>query len=109
MRDRDAEVIWTVLRKAGRRELSERYDGFVVEGGSDGAPFPAACTEEAEGSALELTRYRVDLVKAGWGWPGKATTDKPSTSYADVTHDVAGSHPARRMSSWADTIGYRSM
>ncbi|MEV0345422.1 hypothetical protein AB0H88_06635 [Nonomuraea sp. NPDC050680] len=56
-----------VLHKAGRREFSERHDGFVVEGGDDAAPFLNACTEEAEGSAPELTRYRVDLVKARLG------------------------------------------
>ncbi|MGV9386901.1 hypothetical protein ACWDRB_64740 [Nonomuraea sp. NPDC003707] len=66
VRDRDAEVIRTVLRKAGRREFSERHDGFVVEGGDDRAPFLVACTEEAGGSAPELTRYQVDLVKAGY-------------------------------------------
>ncbi|MBB5782025.1 hypothetical protein [Nonomuraea jabiensis] len=66
VRDRDAEGIRTVLRKAGRREFSERHDGFVVEGGGDGAPFLVACTEEARGSAPELMRYRVDLVKAGY-------------------------------------------
>ncbi|MEU7838898.1 MULTISPECIES: hypothetical protein [unclassified Nonomuraea] len=46
-RDRDAEVIRTVLRKAERREFSERHDGFV-EGGDDGAPFLVACAVEAE-------------------------------------------------------------
>lgn len=66
VRGRDTEVIRTVLRKAGRREFSERHDGFVVEGGNDGAPFLVACTEDAEGSALELRRYRADLVKAGY-------------------------------------------
>ncbi|MGI5290493.1 hypothetical protein ACQEVF_45205 [Nonomuraea polychroma] len=32
----------------------------------DGAPFLVACTEGVEGSAPELTRHRVDLVKAGY-------------------------------------------
>ncbi|GAA2701208.1 hypothetical protein GCM10010412_098810 [Nonomuraea recticatena] len=66
MRDRNAEVIRTVLHTAGRREFSERHDGFVVEGGDDGAPFLVACTDEAKRSAPQLTRYQVDLVKAGY-------------------------------------------
>ncbi|MGN9847048.1 hypothetical protein ACTMTI_54090 [Nonomuraea sp. H19] len=66
VRDRDAEVIRTVLRQAGRREFSERHDGFVVEGGDGGAPFLVACTEEAEKSSPEVRRYQVDLVKAGY-------------------------------------------
>ncbi|MBB5785252.1 hypothetical protein [Nonomuraea jabiensis] len=49
-----------MLRKAGRREFSERHDGFVVEAGGDGAPFLVACTDEAGGSAPELARYRVE-------------------------------------------------
>ncbi|WP_156056133.1 hypothetical protein [Streptosporangium roseum] len=47
VRDRDAEVIRTVLRKAGSREFSERHGGFVVEGGQDGAPFAIACADDA--------------------------------------------------------------
>ncbi|MEU5869161.1 hypothetical protein OIE67_20085 [Nonomuraea fuscirosea] len=53
-RDRDAEVIRTVLRKAGRREFSERHGGFVVEGGGDGRPFHVACADDGEASAQEL-------------------------------------------------------
>lgn len=66
VRDRDAKVIRTVLRKAGRREFSERHVGFVVEGGDGGAPFRVACADAAEMSARELTRYQVDLLKAGY-------------------------------------------
>ncbi|MGW4412381.1 hypothetical protein ACWEJ6_50875 [Nonomuraea sp. NPDC004702] len=66
VRDRDAEVIRMVLRKAGRREFSERRDGFVVEGGEDGAPFLVACTDDAEVSMQELPRYEAALLKAGY-------------------------------------------
>ncbi|WP_371786474.1 hypothetical protein [Streptosporangium subroseum] len=46
--DQDAEVIRTVLRKAGRREFSERDGGFVVEGGEGGAPFAITCADDAD-------------------------------------------------------------
>ncbi|NRQ37093.1 hypothetical protein HII36_35435 [Nonomuraea sp. NN258] len=64
-RDRDAEVVRTVLRKAGRREFSEGHAGFVVEGGGDGKPFHVASAGAAEESAQELARYSDDLRKAG--------------------------------------------
>ncbi|MGW4412941.1 hypothetical protein ACWEJ6_53880 [Nonomuraea sp. NPDC004702] len=82
VRDRDAEVIRTVLRKAGRREFSEGQSGFVVEGGGDGAPFLIACADDAVVCAQELPRYEAALLKAGyrvepdpgdnqvlWAWP----------------------------------------
>ncbi|MBT2225104.1 hypothetical protein [Nonomuraea sp. NEAU-A123] len=54
-----------MLRKAGRREFSERHGGFVVEGGGDGRPFQVACADDAEASAQEeLSRYSDDLRKA---------------------------------------------
>ncbi|TMR89909.1 hypothetical protein EJK15_58200 [Nonomuraea basaltis] len=63
----DAEVIRTTLRKTGRREFSERHDGFVVDGGENGAPFLIAYTDDdAEVSAQELTRSQVDLGQAGY-------------------------------------------
>ncbi|MGN9845829.1 hypothetical protein ACTMTI_47680 [Nonomuraea sp. H19] len=65
-RDRDAEVIRTVLRKAGRREFSERHGRFVVEGAGDGRPFQVACADDAEASAQELARYSGDLRKPGY-------------------------------------------
>ncbi len=64
--DRDAEVIRTVLRKAGRREFSERHGGFVVEGGGGGRPFQVACADDAEAPAQELAQYSDDLRKAGY-------------------------------------------
>ncbi|MFI6457032.1 hypothetical protein ACIBF6_36420 [Streptosporangium amethystogenes] len=57
VRDRDAEVIRTVLRQAGRREFSERHGRFVVEGGEDGAPFAISCADDADISPQELGRY----------------------------------------------------
>ncbi|MGV9778731.1 hypothetical protein [Streptosporangium sp. NPDC003464] len=66
VRDRDTEVVRTVLRKAGRREFGERHGGFVVEGGDDGAPFRVACADDAENSVRELLRYEADLLKAGY-------------------------------------------
>ncbi|GAA0826808.1 hypothetical protein ACFQVD_11485 [Streptosporangium amethystogenes subsp. fukuiense] len=65
-RDRDAEIIRAVLRKAGHREFSERHGGFVVEGGSGGRSFQVACADDAETSALELARYSDDLRTAGY-------------------------------------------
>ncbi|MEV5893808.1 hypothetical protein [Nonomuraea fuscirosea] len=65
-RGRDAEVIRSVLRKAGRREFGDRHGGFVVEGGGDGGPFQVACADGAETSASELARYCDDLRKAGY-------------------------------------------
>ncbi|MGI5156914.1 hypothetical protein [Microbispora sp. CA-102843] len=55
-----------MLRKAGRREFSERQGGFVVEGGGDGRPFQVACTDAAEVSAQEFAQYSDDLRKAGY-------------------------------------------
>ncbi|MDF2706437.1 MAG: hypothetical protein K0R62_2089 [Nonomuraea muscovyensis] len=66
VRDRDAEVIRTVLRKAGSREFSERHGGFVVEGGQDGAPFAIACADDADIAVRELARYEEALRKAGY-------------------------------------------
>ncbi|MFF4624164.1 hypothetical protein [Nonomuraea jabiensis] len=69
VRDRDAEAIRSVLRTAGRREFGERQDGFVVEGGNDGAPFVIACTGNAEAAgvaAAELARYEAALLTAGY-------------------------------------------
>ncbi|MCG5219254.1 hypothetical protein [Streptosporangium sp. KLBMP 9127] len=43
-----------MLRKAGRREFSERHGGFVVEGSGDGKPFQVA--DDAEVSAQKLAR-----------------------------------------------------
>jgi hypothetical protein len=65
VRDRAAEVVRTVLRKARRREFGERHGGFVVEGGGEGAPFLIACADDAEVCAQELARYEADLLKAG--------------------------------------------
>ncbi|MFF5213126.1 hypothetical protein [Streptosporangium sp. NPDC000396] len=61
-----AEVIRAVLRKAGRREFSERHGGLVVAGGGDGRPFQVACADDAEVPAQELARYSGALLKAGY-------------------------------------------
>ncbi|MFF4779041.1 hypothetical protein ACFY05_40080 [Microtetraspora fusca] len=66
VRDRDAEVIRTVLRKAGSRKFSERHGGFVVEGGQDGAPFAIACADDADIAVRELARYKEALRKVGY-------------------------------------------
>jgi hypothetical protein len=66
LRDRDAEVIRTVLRKSGQREFREGQGGFVVEGGNDGAPFVLACADDAEVAVRELARYEAALLKAGY-------------------------------------------
>lgn len=66
VREHDAEVIRAALRTAGRREFGERQDGFVVEGGHDGAPFVIAYTGDAEASAAELARYEAALLTAGY-------------------------------------------
>ncbi|MET8160581.1 hypothetical protein ABZT47_29845 [Sphaerisporangium sp. NPDC005289] len=75
-RDRDAEVIRTVLRKAGCREFSERHGGFVVEGGGDGKPFQVPCADDAKASALELARCSDDLRKAGYRVVAEAGDDQ---------------------------------
>ncbi|MEU4607525.1 DUF4326 domain-containing protein [Kribbella sp. NPDC023972] len=68
-RDRDAEAIRQVLRRAGFRDVGERYlDGFAVEGASaseDGAePFAVAYCGEFDASVL--ARYRTALEQAGF-------------------------------------------
>lgn len=66
MRDRDAEVIRTVLRKAGSREFSEHHGGFVVEGGQNGVPFAIACADDADIAVRDLARHEEALRKAGY-------------------------------------------
>jgi hypothetical protein len=65
-RDRDAEGIRQVLRKAGRREFSDRHRGFAVEGGDGGDPFLVACADDAGAAAAELPRYEAALRAAGY-------------------------------------------
>ncbi|MEV4752812.1 hypothetical protein AB0K21_41240 [Streptosporangium sp. NPDC049248] len=43
-RDRDAEQVRDVLRRAGLSEFGEDRDGFVVKGGEIGQPFAVAFT-----------------------------------------------------------------
>jgi hypothetical protein len=66
VRDRDAEGVWEVLRKAGHREFSDRHGGFAVEDGHDGAPLTVACADDPVVSAAELPRYEAALRAAGY-------------------------------------------
>jgi hypothetical protein len=66
VRDRDAEQIRAVLRRARHRELTERQDGFVVEGGGGGTPFLVACTGENSAAAAEVAAYAQVLAAAGF-------------------------------------------
>jgi len=69
LRDRDAEVVRRVLRRAGFRDVGERrVDGFAVEGANaseDGdQPLAVAYCGNAEATAT-LDRYRRVLQRAG--------------------------------------------
>ncbi|GAA2702961.1 hypothetical protein [Nonomuraea recticatena] len=66
VRDRDAETIRTVLRKAGLREFSERHGGFLVEGGYDGGPFLVAFADDSEPAVRELAQCEAALLRAGY-------------------------------------------
>ncbi len=66
VRDRDAEGVREVLRKAGRREFGDDHGGFAVEGGHGGDPFMVACADDARVSAAELPRYEAALRAAGY-------------------------------------------
>jgi hypothetical protein len=69
-RDRDAEAIRALLRRAGHREFSERRGGFAVEGANasqDGPePFSVTCTDDKLLAAGELGRYSALLRGAGY-------------------------------------------
>ncbi|QKG18495.1 hypothetical protein [Actinomadura verrucosospora] len=68
-RDRDAEMIRAVLRRAGRPEFRRPGDGFYVDGGNDGKPFLVACASRARRRALspaaEIAAYTTALRAAG--------------------------------------------
>lgn len=68
-RDRDAETIRKVLRKAGRPEFGHPGDGFFVDGGYAGGPFLVACASRARrrtlSPAAEMTAYITALTAAG--------------------------------------------
>jgi hypothetical protein len=72
VRDRDAEAIRQVLRKAGHRDFSDLpvRHGFAVEGANaseDGPePFWITCTDEKLVAADELDRYAAVLRTAGY-------------------------------------------
>jgi hypothetical protein len=55
------------LRKARRREWSERHGGFVVEGGENEAPFMVACAAEPDelDLAAEVEAYTQVRTAAG--------------------------------------------
>ncbi|MDC0773896.1 hypothetical protein [Streptomyces sp. HD] len=63
-RDRDAEVIRRVLRKAGCREFGGAEGGFAVEGGRGEAPFLVASTLAVR-TEPQLSLYREVLTGAG--------------------------------------------
>ncbi|WP_282090224.1 hypothetical protein [Streptomyces tendae] len=66
-RDRDAEEIRKVLRKANHKEFGQKDGRFVVEGGGDGKPFSLACTIGDQAAALEEVRlYREALAAVGF-------------------------------------------
>lgn len=70
-RDRDAEGIRLVLRRARYREWREDWGGFVVEGGEGGSGFAVACAAEATDlrggdPVAELDHYREALAAAGY-------------------------------------------
>ncbi|WP_331733150.1 hypothetical protein OG948_60290 (plasmid) [Embleya sp. NBC_00888] len=65
-RDRDAEDVRRVLRRARCREFSDRRGGFVVEGGADGGPFALACASESLPGRGEVARYAAALRAAGY-------------------------------------------
>ena len=68
-RDRDAEVIRRVLRRAGFRDVDERHpDGFAVEGAnaSENGPEPFAVAYCGDNDPTVLARYRAVLQQAGW-------------------------------------------
>ena len=67
-RDRDAEVVRRVLRRAGLRDVDERHlDGFAVEGAdsSENGPEPFAVAYCGDTDAGVLARYRSVLERAG--------------------------------------------
>lgn len=67
VRDRDAEEIRKVLRRAKRKEFGTRDGGFVVEGGSDRAPFlVAAALDNAAAGTEEIKVYAEVLAAAGY-------------------------------------------
>jgi hypothetical protein len=70
VRDRDAETIRALLRRAGHREFSERRGGFAVEGANasqDGPePFSVTCTDDKLLAGGELSRYSALLRGAGY-------------------------------------------
>jgi hypothetical protein len=65
-RDRDAEGVREVLRKAGHREFSDHHGGFAVEDGHDGDPLIVACADDPGVSAAELPQYATALRAAGY-------------------------------------------
>ncbi|MEV5824268.1 hypothetical protein AB0L25_01685 [Spirillospora sp. NPDC052242] len=69
-RDRDAETVRDVLRRAGHREYGRPRDGFcVIDGGDGGLPFIVACASRTRRRTLsptaELAAYRRTLTAAG--------------------------------------------
>jgi hypothetical protein len=70
VRDKTAEDLRALLRRAGHREFSDRRGGFVVEGANaslDGPePFSITCTDDKLLAAGELGRYSALLRGAGY-------------------------------------------
>jgi hypothetical protein len=65
VRDRDAERIRDVLRRAGRKEFGVG-GGFAVESGGGANPFLVACAGDPKQAAAELPQYEAALRKAGF-------------------------------------------
>jgi hypothetical protein len=84
-RDRDAEAIRAVLRRAGCREFTELHGGFAVEGGHQaGEPFYVACADDTA-HAGDLARYRPALEAAGY-----QVTDDPTREDGLLVRRPAG-------------------
>lgn len=102
-RDRDAEAIRRVLRRAGFRDFDERHlNGFAVEGASsseDGMePFAVAYCGDTDAPAV-LTRYQRALERAGL--TADPDPDRPEGGLLvprrSVWHVKQVPRPARRM------------
>lgn len=65
-RDRDAEQIRRVLRRAGLRDVSKRHAGFAVEGGEGSYPFLVGCTSDGPRGKRDAALARSALTASGY-------------------------------------------
>lgn len=77
VRDRDAEAVRELLRKAGHREAGDGRGGFVVEGED---PFSVTCTDGELVAGGELARYAQALRASRWQVLGEARRRSPASS-----------------------------